>query len=63
MTERVLLPYIDIDLSKAFDSISHNLLIAKLKAYGFDTDAINVMKSYLPGRCQRVRLYNVFSEW
>ena len=63
MTERVLLPYIDIDLSKAFDSISHNLLIAKLKAYGFDTDAINVMKSYLLGRCQRVRLYNVFSEW
>ena len=34
-----------IDLSKAFDSISHSLVIAKLKAYGFVADAINLMKS------------------
>ena len=34
-----------IDLSKAVDSISHSLVIAKLKAYGFVADAINVMKS------------------
>ena len=30
---------------------------------GFDTDAINLMKSYLLGRHQRVRLDNAFSEW
>ena len=35
----------------------------ELKAYGFDTDAFNFMKSYLLGRRQRVRLENVFSEW
>ena len=54
---------IAIDLSKAFDSTSHSLLIAKLKPYGFDTDAINLIKSYLLGRHQRVRLDNAFSEW
>ena len=34
-----------IDLSKAFDSISHNLLLAKLKSFNFDTSAINMIES------------------
>ena len=54
---------IAIDLSKAFDSTSHSLLIAKLKPYGFDTDTINLMKSYFHGRRQRIRLDNVFPKW
>ena len=36
-----------LDLSKAFDSISHNLLFAKLKSFNFDTSAINMRESYL----------------
>ena len=52
-----------IDLLKAFDSICHSLLISKLKAYGFSDEAAQLMKSYLTGRTQRVRVGNFFSEW
>ena len=33
------------DLSKAFDCISHELLIAKLEAYGFDIESLNYIFS------------------
>ena len=33
-----------MDLSKAFDTLNHDLLIAKLGAYGFETDALRYMK-------------------
>ena len=51
------------DLSKAFDCISHDLLIAKLYAYGFDMQAITLVHSYLSDRKQRVKVSNTFSSW
>ena len=36
-----------MDLSTAFDTLDHNLLIAKLHAYGFDYHALKLIKSYL----------------
>ena len=33
-----------MDLSKAFDAINHDLLIAKLRAYGFEEGAIKLLK-------------------
>ena len=36
-----------VDLSKACDSINHNLLLAKLKAYGLSQSALSLMSSYL----------------
>lgn len=51
-----------VDLSKAFDYINHNLLLAKLKAYGLSNPALgaNVIVPTL-GRKQRVKLQGVCS--
>ena len=51
------------DLSKAFDCLVHDLLIAKLHAYGFDYLSLKLIYSYLTGRMQRVRVNASFSEW
>ena len=44
------------DLSKAFDCILRNLLIAKLEAYGLGEKALSYIFSYLTNRNQRVRI-------
>ena len=54
---------IAIDLSKAFDSICHNLLLAKLRAYGVGEEAIDFLHSYLSGRKQRMEVNGIFSDW
>ena len=41
------------DLSKAFDCLSHDLIIAKLNAYGFSLSTARSMQSYLYTRTQR----------
>ena len=51
------------DLSKAFDCINHELLIAKLEAYGFDKDSLKFILSYLTDRKHRTKLNNSLSPW
>ena len=51
------------DLSKAFDSLNHSLLIAKLKAYGFDDNSLILLYDYLSHRQQRTKINNKFSSW
>ena len=50
------------DLSKAFDCIPHDLLIAKLEAYGFDNYTIRYVYSYLKNRKQCVKINNTYSD-
>ena len=50
-----------MDLSKAYDCIPHDLLLAKLEAYGFGLESLNFMNSYLPNRLQRVKINGPYS--
>ena len=52
-----------IDLSKAFDSLPHNLLIAKLHAYGFSPDSCKYVLHYLSHRKQAVKIGSTTSTW
>ena len=52
-----------IDLSKAFDTLNHNLLVAKLKAYGVNLNAASFIKSYLTNIYQHCKIGDSFSEW
>ena len=52
-----------MNLSKAFDTINHELLIAKLDAYGFSKQVLKLIFSYLNNRKQRVKIYKTFSSW
>ena len=53
-------------LSKAFDSITHDLLIAKMHGYGFSIDAVTFLYLCLRGHKQNLRVSNahsVFQIW
>ena len=52
-----------MDLSQAFDCLPHQLLIAKLRAYGACDRSCALIWSYLSGRRQRVRIGCSTSDW
>ena len=51
------------DLSKAFDCLNHELLIAKMDAYGFDRKSLLLIANYLSNRKHRTKVNNSFSTW
>ena len=52
-----------MDSTKAFDTLNHELLIAKLSAYGFNNESLKLIRSYLTNRWQRTKINNSFSRW
>ena len=52
-----------IDLSKAFDTINHELFLSRLKAYAFSENALKLMCNYLKSRRQAVQVNNNFSSY
>ena len=51
------------DLTKAFDRISHDLLIAKLQAYGLSKKSLKLVYDYLSGCKQRTKVKHSCSTW
>ena len=45
-----------MDLSKAFDTLDHSLLLVKLSVYGFDNNSLSFVRSYLQTEFKDVRL-------
>ena len=45
-----------IDLAKAFDTVNHKLLLDKLEKYGIRNSVLELTRSYLTGRKQKVRI-------
>ena len=52
-----------LDFAKAFDSVDHNILLAKLSAYDVSGQFLNCFKKYLSGRVQRVVVDGAASQW
>ena len=52
-----------MDLSRAFDCLPHELLIAKLEAYGFQTSTLHILYSYLKNRRQAVKINGILSDF
>ena len=52
-----------MDLSKAYDCISHELLIAKLECYGINKDSLKLLLDYLTHQKHRTKIGSSFSSW
>ena len=52
-----------MNLSKAFDTLNHDLLIAKLEAYDFSAKSLSYIHSYLNKRLQKTNVNFDFSLW
>ena len=52
-----------MDLSKAFNTISYDLLIAQLPYYGIEDDSLKLLWNHLKNRLQRTKIDVTYSSW
>ena len=52
-----------MDLSKAYDCLPHDLIIAKFEAYGLSKSSLSLLQDYLTSRKQRVKIDSSNSTW
>ena len=52
-----------MDLSKAYGCLHHDLLIAKLGAYGIDRSSLKLLMDYLNSRKQQTKVGSFYSKW
>ena len=58
-----LVAIVSMDLSKAFDVIQYPLLLSKLRAYRMNDAICALLRNYLSGRSQRVKVGDTYSSW
>ena len=56
LDNKKIIAALSTDLSKAFDSLPHDILIAKIHAYGFEMSTLKLIYSYLINRTQTVKV-------
>ena len=52
-----------MDLFKAYDCLPHDLMVAKLEAYGISKESLQLISDYLSHRKQRTKIGSVYSDW
>ena len=63
LDEKGMVATVLMDLLKAYDCILHDLLIAKLNAYGIDSVGLSLISDYLSRRKQRTKIGSSYSSW
>ena len=61
--DRKIVHAVLLDLSKAFDSLSHEVVLSKLKSLSFSSSAYRFIKNFLSDRLQQISLNGVKSDW
>ena len=52
-----------LDSSKGYDSLPHDLLVAKFEAYGTDENGLNLIHKYQTNCKQRTKIGSCYSDW
>ena len=52
-----------MDLSKVYDCLPHDLMVAKLEAYGISKESLQLISDYLSYRKESTEIRSAYSDW